>query len=634
MDDLRASEEQLRATFEQAAVGIAHVAPDGRFIRVNPSLCAMVGYDQDELLNHTFQDITYPDDLGADQDYVRRMLAGQIHTYTMQKRYVRKDQTLVWANLTVSLVRGASGEPKYFIAFVEDISAHKLLEQAIAVSEEKYRAVVENAPAAIFTMTHDGQFLFVNPTAAELMKRKPEELVGQTMHDLFPTEVADRQLNNIRSVIESGVGTVVEAPSVILGEPRWFRTSIQPLTGDSEAPRSALVVAFDINESKQAVQALQASEAKFRALIEFAPDPIVLVDAAGRITLVNQRVQSVLGYQPAELIGQAIEILLPDRLHAHHVTHRARYGSDPVSHSVDDRGELVVRHKNGEEIPVKIGLSPIHTGDEQIVMAYMVDMSKQKRLEADLRTALAKEKELGELRSRFVSMVSHDIRTPLTVIRTSTDLLQAYDGSLDEARKARHFHKILTQVDRMILLLNDVLTISQTDSGGIQFAPQLLDLDALCRQIADEFQGVPTMEHTLAYTFQGEPARLLIDEKLFHQALDNLLTNAFKYSPAGGTVHLDLTVDEADAVIQVKDSGIGIPEADQAHLFEMFYRAGNVGAIDGTGLGLAIVKRSVEAHGGTVRCESHMGVGTTFTIKLPRLRQPPPDARDRGKSRP
>jgi PAS domain S-box-containing protein len=237
--------------------------------------------------------------------------------------------------------------------------------------------------------------------------------------------------------------------------------------------------------------------------------------------------------------------------------------------------------------------------------------------EENLRAALAKEKELSELKTRFVSMVSHDFRTPLTLIQSSANLLQSAFNHLDEAKKARYFERIYSQIQRMVDLLDDVLTFSRAEAGAIAINREDINLDKFCREIVDEFHSASTTKHTLIYTCAEPSPHIIADAKLLHQAVINLLTNAFKYSPEGSAVYLDLSFREDHAQIQVSDSGIGIPETDQLHLFEMFYRGGNVGTIAGTGLGLAIVKRSVEAHGGTIEYESSEGKGTKFIVRLP-----------------
>jgi PAS domain S-box-containing protein len=241
--------------------------------------------------------------------------------------------------------------------------------------------------------------------------------------------------------------------------------------------------------------------------------------------------------------------------------------------------------------------------------------------EESLRAAPAQERELNELKTRFVSMVSHDFRTPLTIIQSNANLLQSFSDRLDEEKKSKYFSRIYTQIQRMVDLLDDVLNFSRADAGTSALNLVESDLNQICRGIAEEFQSTDEMNHLLIYKGTPGPTNIPLDEKLLQQAIINLLSNAFKYSPEGSTVYLELSLENSHAVIRVIDSGIGIPKADQVRLFDMFHRAGNVGTITGTGLGLAIVKRAVEAHGGHVEVESSEGQGATFIVKLPSSHQ-------------
>ena len=363
--------------------------------------------------------------------------------------------------------------------------------------------------------------------------------------------------------------------------------------------------------------ALQTSEAKYRALIEFAPDPIVIVDEAGDITLANKRAEESFGYWQDELIGQTIEILLPGRWRDLHIAHRRTYIAEPSSRAMGANLDLMARHKNGTEIPVKIGLSPIRTDTETLIMAYIIDITEDKQLEASLRAALANEKELNELKTSFTSIVSHEFRTPLSVILSSTDLLTKYSDRMDQNRRLEKLENITRQVRRLIKLLDDVLTITRSESTGFEFKPTTLDLVALSQEILEEVRVSYRQDITLDFNFQDDCRIVNADEFLFSHILQNLASNAIKYSPNGGTVHILLTCSSSFLTLRVEDQGIGIPEEHQSKLFQAFHRADNVGQIKGTGIGLTIVKRAVDAYRGTIEFESVEGQGTIFMIHLP-----------------
>jgi signal transduction histidine kinase len=235
---------------------------------------------------------------------------------------------------------------------------------------------------------------------------------------------------------------------------------------------------------------------------------------------------------------------------------------------------------------------------------------------AELQAALQKEKELNELKQRFVSMVSHEFRNPLAAIQSSSELVRNYGHKMNEERKHGHLDSISTQVSRLTELLDDVLFISKAQTVGLEFKPARLNLEAFCRKIAQEIQQT-TRKHQIVFAPRGNSVETRADEKLLRQVIANLLSNAVKYSPQGGMIHVHLFYEDQKAIIQVQDQGIGIPEEDHKHLFEVFHRAGNVGEISGTGLGLAIIKQAVEVHGGSISFESQVGSGTTFTVCFP-----------------
>ncbi|HCF26613.1 MAG TPA: hypothetical protein DEV81_05270 [Cyanobacteria bacterium UBA11049] len=218
-------------------------------------------------------------------------------------------------------------------------------------------------------------------------------------------------------------------------------------------------------------------------------------------------------------------------------------------------------------------------------------------------------------------MASHEFRTPLSVISSSAGLIKDYSHKLDETKKLKHLERIQSSVTYMTQLLEDVLLINKAEAEKLEFNPCPLDLVEFCRDLVEEMQlGIHT-EHTIALHIDDSTQacwpQMNMDEKLLRQILSNLLSNAIKYSPAGSSVDFHLAYQHPRVVFQVKDKGIGIPPEDQAHLFESFHRAKNVGTIAGTGLGLAIVKKCVELHGGEIAVNSVVGRGTTFRVAIP-----------------
>ena len=246
-----------------------------------------------------------------------------------------------------------------------------------------------------------------------------------------------------------------------------------------------------------------------------------------------------------------------------------------------------------------------------------VDIDNRKRAEAELLTAVQREKELSEMKSKFVSTASHEFRTPLATMLSSAELLEHYSESLSAAEKLNLLQTIQSVAKRMSELIDDVLTLGKAESGVLRLNPARIDLRELCRRVVSEFSIAQGKRHIVSFEDRFDRPEVEMDERLLRHIFNNLLSNAVKYSPVGSKVILSLARREDRAVIEVQDSGIGIPEQDQPRLFESFQRASNVENRPGTGLGLAIVKKSVEVHGGEISFSSKVGAGTRFTVDLP-----------------
>jgi signal transduction histidine kinase len=256
--------------------------------------------------------------------------------------------------------------------------------------------------------------------------------------------------------------------------------------------------------------------------------------------------------------------------------------------------------------------------EKELQTAIEIALSRH-QAEESMRQALEKEKELSELKSRFISIASHEFRTPLATINSSTDLLRRYcQDSMDE-KKSKHLQQIQTSVAQMTQLLDDVLVIGKADAGKLEFKPASLNLLEFCRHLVEELQLNAGSQHEISFTSQGECTNSRMDEDLLRQILTNLISNGIKYSPEGGEVIFELSCQDQVATFCIQDRGIGIPLENQKELFTPFYRAANVRTIKGTGLGLSIVKRCVDLHRGLIFVESQVGLGTKFIVTLPLL---------------
>ena len=280
------------------------------------------------------------------------------------------------------------------------------------------------------------------------------------------------------------------------------------------------------------------------------------------------------------------------------------------------RLEVTAHCKDRAPFDVDVVLSPIVEYDNRLtgVVCSLRDITRRKQMEAQLRRTLEREM---ELKSRYVSMAAHDLRSPLAIIQSAADMIQHYSDKLTDEQKQAKLNNIHASIEVMVETLDDILTIGKIESGKFSFNPTPIDVVAFCQQIAAEVHQATGATQHIDFSSQGACGTAYVDARLLRHILGNLLSNACKYSSEESAVVLVAECDHDQIAFHIQDDGIGIPEADQKRLFEAFHRASNAKHIPGTGLGLAIVKQSVELHGGTIVFESEEDIGTTVTVVIP-----------------
>jgi PAS domain S-box-containing protein len=384
------------------------------------------------------------------------------------------------------------------------------------------------------------------------------------------------------------------------------------------------------------------------ALFLHATEGILVASENGEIIRINPSAEKLFGYEPGELLGKKIETLVPRRLTEKHVSSRNKYHENPHPRSMGAGMELNGLKKNGTEFPVEISLSPYTNENGRRVIAFIIDITIRKQAEEklknysvelekqvknrtlileeaivelektkkDLHNALEKERELNELKSRFVSMASHEFRTPLTTMLSSLSLVTKYGELNDLVNQQKHAGKIKTSINNLTDILNDFLSVSKLEEGKIEYNPEELNIKEYIDDVLAEIKPMLHGGQVLIHNHSGKEVAS-IDKKLLKNILFNLTSNAIKFSPGGKPIEVGTFVQNSSVKITVKDSGIGIPKEDQKHLFERFFRGHNAINIQGTGLGLNIVTKYVELMNGTIHFESKENQGTTFTIIIP-----------------
>ncbi|HEY9872948.1 MAG TPA: PAS domain S-box protein, partial [Candidatus Obscuribacterales bacterium] len=490
-------------------------------------------------------------------------------------------------------------------------------EEAQRQSEERFRNLVETSSDWVWEVDANAVYIYVSPKIRDLLGYEPEELLGKTPFDLMlPEEASD--VAPIFSFIIASQQPFSAFESVNLhkdGSEVVLETSGVPFFDANGKFQGYRGMDRDITERKCAERELRRSENHLRAIIEAEPECVKLVAADGTLLEINPAGIAMFEVESAEaLIGSSIySFIAPE--------YKKAYQALNENVCQGNKGTLefeIVGHKGTRRWLESHAVPLLNSSEGNLVkLAIARDITERKRVEQEMLKALEKEKELNELKSRFITITSHEFRTPLSTILSSAELIEHYSHVLSEEKKLKRLHHIQAAVKQMTQLLNDVLIIGKAEAGKLELNPDPLDLNKFCQELVEEMQLIAGNQHTITFASQCDCTPTYMDEKLLRHIFSNLLSNAIKYSPEGGSIHFEVFCQNGEATFLVKDQGIGIPPEDQQRLFESFHRATNVGTISGTGLGLAIVKNCVDLHSGSIIVASEIGEGTTFKVTLP-----------------
>ena len=538
-----------------------------------------------------------------------------------------------------------------WFGFNADVTERKQAEQEIIENREKFKQ--------LFTSLHDGfalheilvdkngrpvdyRFLEANPAYENMTGLKVSEIIGRTVREIIPT------LENYWIEIYGKVA--------LTGKPVKFENYVPQLRKHfrihaySPSKNKFACITEDITEAKK-------SETKINQLslaVEQSPVIVIITDTKGIIEYVNPKFTELTQYTFEEAIGKSPAILKsghttqseykemwqtilfgnewsgifhnkkkdgqmfwesakisPIRNSVGKITHFVALKED-ITQRVETEKELLEYRQNLESLVAK------RTQEIDIINKELLsEIEIKKQTEILLQQSVEKEKELNQLKSRFISTASHEFRTPLTSILSSAELIQRYGKKWEEEKYQEHLNRITNSVEYLTELMDDVLTVSRIESGKIQLNPGKINLFEICNKVVEDFKLKKDFNHLLIFKYNTNENEFYLDQKQIQIILQNLISNAVKYSPHGSIIKLTIEYQKKEIQICVTDEGIGIPEEDLQHLFEPFHRSLNTESIQGTGLGLSIVKNAVDLHGGTIDVSSKLGEGTKFFITIP-----------------
>lgn len=573
----------------------------------NTQAIKQLGYTQEELLSLEFKNI-YP----SSDEQLNETTEGRIFEHILLTKDGRK------IPVEISSQVNQYNNQQVIQLSARNITQRKKAEAELRATTSHLQALFDALPDRIVTFDEDGRYLTMH-AGHGMVVNYSQSPIGQLIHDIdgVPRHVADLVVKTVRQAIETDTLQLIEYsypnptdPSLV----QWVEGRAVSLRRSVDGKQSALWVTRNITERKQAEEQLCKSEEHYRALFENAPIGIGVSIPDQKVFMINKALKEQFGYSTEELsqIDSASSYQNPgDRNRLFEQLER--------DGSVKDV-EVALKRKDGTPYYGSLTMVPMPSLGDGVFMTMAIDITELKQAETlaleyeHLKTQFQKEQEHTALIERIVSTLSHDMRTPLSVIAMTKDILRRYFDKLTEEKRQEKLDIISHQIQFALRLLDDTVQMAR---GRHEFNPELVNLASLCQISIDEIHLAKNSNHQLIFDNVGKVETVVIDETLVSRILLNLLSNAIKYSPDGGEIHLELDKRNDSIILSVVDYGMGINSDNLQHVFDLLYRGDNVGDILGTGLGLSIVKDCVDRHQGIITVQSEVGKGSTFTVELP-----------------
>jgi nitrogen fixation negative regulator NifL len=637
---LRQSEERFSITFEQAPIGMALGALDGRWLKANQAMCELVGYTAEELSHMTFRDITHPEDVQACLDHLPELSAGKLHTYRLEKRYLHKCGRVIWASVSVSLVRDANGRPLHAIVQSQDITERKQAEERLRLQS----TALEAAANAVVITNRTGSILWTNPAFTQLTGYSADEALGKNLRILKSGAHGQDFYRNLWETVISGQvwrGDMINRrkDGTLYNE----EMTIAPVRNERGEVTNFIAIKQDVTGRKQTERALRESEELFRSLSASSPLGIFLTDTRGQVTYINPRSRQILCCSLIESQNDGwVKCIHPDDREAawQHWLDYVRSGAGEYSY------EYRIQNPDGTTRFVHMRAAPLRS-DESVPMGFVgsiEDITHHRRAEDELRESKRNlERALKELQAAhdqvvqqerlralgtMASGIAHDFNNALAAILGFTELLCHRPENLADTKKTlRYLQMMNTAAQDAGIVVNRLREFYRQREEGEVFGA--VDLNKLIEGAVSltqpkwknqaEARGVG-----IRFAMElGQIPSVIGSEADLREALTNLIFNAVDAMPQGGTITVRTRSVNSRVIMEVADTGTGMTEEVRQRCLEPFFTTKGK---RGTGLGLSMVYGTVQRHQGSIEIDSGLGKGTTFRLSLPAAQESPPTA--------